>query len=151
MNTTQLHHAMCNGVVCGLAIVGLAGIASIHLLDAQSQFEETPYVGWVYVALILGPIAIAGSLARRRSGLRLDARPARLAGRGGAGVQCGGWLHAEPQDGLPGASGDSGNWGEQLGIASLFVEGTVVADSAFALHDRVPQARVRALAGEVAR
>jgi hypothetical protein len=29
--------------------------------------------------------------------------------------------------GLPNATGDVGNWGEPLGVASLFVEGTVVA------------------------
>jgi hypothetical protein len=34
--------------------------------------------------------------------------------------------------GLPNATGDVGNWGEPLGVASLFVEGTVVALSAYA-------------------
>ena len=151
MNTTQLHHAIRNGVVCGLAIVGLAGIASIHLLDAQSQFEETPYLGWVYVALILGPIAIAGSLGGgdQACGWTLAPRAWPAAGVPAFSAVAGYTLSRTTE--LPGASGDSGNWGEQLGIASLFVEGTVVAVSAFALHDRVPQARVRALAGEVAR
>jgi len=33
MNTTQLHRAVRDGIARGLAIVGLAGIALIHLLD----------------------------------------------------------------------------------------------------------------------
>lgn len=144
MNATQLHHAIRDGIVRGLAIVGFAGIALIHLLDAQGQFEETPYLGWMYVALILGCITIAGSLVRGS-----DPRAWLAAGVLASSALVGYTLSRTT--GLPGASGDIGNWGEQLGIASLFVEGTVVAVSAFALHDRVPQARVRALAGEVAR
>jgi hypothetical protein len=38
--------------------------------------------------------------------------------------------------GLPNATGDVGNWTEPLGLASMFVEGAVVAVSAGALaHD----------------
>lgn len=62
MNATQLPQAVRDGIVRGLTIVGLAGIALIHLLDTSGQFEEKPYLGWMYVALILGCIAIASSL-----------------------------------------------------------------------------------------
>ena len=62
MNATQLPPAVRDGTVRGLTIVGLAGIALIHLLDTSGQFEEKPYLGWMYVALILGCIAIASSL-----------------------------------------------------------------------------------------
>jgi hypothetical protein len=44
-------------------------IALIRLLETSSHFEEKPYLGWMYVALILGGIAIAGSLPH--SGPRL--------------------------------------------------------------------------------
>ena len=62
MNATQLPQAVRDGIVRGLTIVGLAGIALIHLLDTSGQFEEKPYLGWMYVALILGCIGIASSL-----------------------------------------------------------------------------------------
>jgi len=59
MNATQLPQAVRDGIVRGLTIVGLAGIALIHLLDTSGQVEEKPYLGWMYVALILGCIGIA--------------------------------------------------------------------------------------------
>jgi hypothetical protein len=45
--------------------------------------------------------------------------------------------------GLPQAGGDIGNWSEPLGLASLFVEGAVIAISGYALAAQRP---VRALA-----
>jgi hypothetical protein len=55
--------------------------------------------------------------------------------------------------GLPQATGDIGNWKEPLGMASLFVEGAVVAVSVSVLADRrhdVERA-LNALAAEPAR
>src|SRR5439155_8534048 len=109
------------------AIVGLSGIALIHVLDAPGQFEETPYLGWMYVALIAGCIAVGAALLRAN-----DRRAWAAAGGLALSVMLGYTLSRTT--GLPGASGDVGNWGEQLGIASLFVEGTLAALSAFALR-----------------
>jgi Subtilase family len=61
MNATQLPQAVRDGIIRGLTVVGLAGIALIHLLDTSGHFEETPYLGLMYAAPILGCIAIAGS------------------------------------------------------------------------------------------
>ena len=144
MDATQLHQAMPDGIVRGLAIVGLAGIALIHLFDAPGRFEEAPYLGWMSVTLILGCFMTAGSLVRGNQ------RHAWLAAGALALSAMVGYTLSRTT-GLPGASVDIGNWSEQLGIASLFVDGTVVAVSAFALRDRVPKARLRAVATEVAR
>jgi hypothetical protein len=144
MYVKELQDAVRDGIVRALAIVGLAAIALIHLLDAPGQFAETPYLGWMYVALILGCVAVGGALVR--SG---DPRAWAAAGVLALSVMFGYVLSRTT--GLPGASGDIGNWGEQLGIASLFVEGSVAAVSAFALRDLVPQARFRAVAVEVSR
>ena len=38
------------GAARAVGVVGLAGIGLIHLLDAPGKFEETPYMGWMYVA-----------------------------------------------------------------------------------------------------
>ncbi|MEA2340710.1 MAG: hypothetical protein QOG11_787, partial [Solirubrobacteraceae bacterium] len=40
--------------------------------------------------------------------------------------------------GLPQATGDIGNWMEPLGLASLFVEGTLIVLAAFALSSLAP-------------
>lgn len=144
MNVKQLQEAVRDGIVRALAIVGLAGIALIHLIDAPGQFADTPYLGWMYVALILGCIAVGAALLRGG-----DPRAWAAAGALTLSVMLGYVLSRTT--GLPGSSGDIGNWSEQLGIASLFVEGSVVAVSAFALRDFVPQARFRPVAVEVSR
>jgi hypothetical protein len=144
MNLKEVHEAVRDGIIRGLAIVGLAGIALIHLLDAPGQFEETPYLGWMYVALILGCIVVVGALLRG-SNPRAWAAAAGLA----LSVMIGYTLSRTT--GLPGMTGDIGNWGEQLGIASLFVEASVLGISAFALRGRVPQAQFRGVAAEVPR
>ena len=118
--SNQFHHAVRDGITRTLAIVGLAGVALIHLLDAPGKFTETPYLGWMYVALIAGCLVVAGALVRtsdRRAWAAAAALPA------GAII---GYVLTRTT-GLPQATDDIGNWGEPLGIASLFVEGSLVA------------------------
>ena len=102
-----------------LAVVGLAGVALIHLLDAHDTFLVAPYKGWLYVALIVGSLATASALVRRSDSrawlaalvLPLAAFIAFVASR---------------TVGLPNGADDIGNWWEPLGLASLFVEGALV-------------------------
>jgi len=49
----------------------------IHLLDAPSKFDETPYMGWMYLGLIASCIALAAGLWRS-SDLRIWAAAAAL-------------------------------------------------------------------------
>ena len=120
MNAATIHEAVRDGITRAIAVVGLAGIALIHMLNAQSTFAETRYLGWMYVALI-------------RHG---DPRAWAAAGALALSVIVGYTLSRTT--GLPQSTGDIGNWSEPLGIASLFVEGSVVAVSALALLERVP-------------
>ena len=60
----SLRHAVRDGVARAAAVVGLAGIALIHLLDLPGKFGEIPYMAWLYVALIAGSIVLAGALIR---------------------------------------------------------------------------------------
>jgi hypothetical protein len=136
MTTTELHHAVRDGITRALAIVGLAGIALVHAIDAPGQFADVPYLGWMYIGLIAGSIAIGAALLRR-SDPRLWAAAGALALSVIAGYAL------SRTTGLPGDSGDIGNWSEPLGIASLFVEGCVVAVSAYALRAFAPRERVR--------
>src|SRR5947207_2738681 len=48
-----------------LAVVGLGGVALIHLLDAHDTFIAAPYKGWLYVGLIAGCLTTAAVLASR--------------------------------------------------------------------------------------
>jgi membrane protease YdiL (CAAX protease family) len=100
--------------------IGLAGVALIHLLDSLNTFPETPYIGWMYVGLILGSVAVAGALL-----LRPDRR-VWLAAAALAGSAIAGYVLSRTT-GLPASTGDIGDWNEPLGVASLFVEGCVVS------------------------
>jgi hypothetical protein len=115
----------------GLAVVGLLGVALIHLLDAIPTLAELPYKGWMYVALIVSAVVVAGMLVRR---------PTRLLWAATGGLVLGAILTFvySRTVGLPGAGDDIGNWAEPLGVAALFVEGAVLAVAAYALTAVVP-------------
>lgn len=100
--------------------VGLAGIALIHLLDSIGKWSETRYLFWMYVALMVASITVAAWVLFTRS------RTAFLAAAGVAAGALVGYV-VNRTVGLPGATDDVGNWTEPLGLASLFVEGAVIA------------------------
>jgi hypothetical protein len=107
----------------GVGAVGLLGIGLIHLLDVVDKFDETAYIGVLYVALIAATVVAARHLilvGNERSWL--------LAG-GLAAVTFAAYAVSRTV-GLPAATDDIGNWTESLGLASLFVEGAVAALSA---------------------
>jgi len=106
--------------------VGLAGIGLIHLLDAPGKLGETPYMFWLYLALIAGCLIGAALLMRAHTRLAWTAA-AILAASPFIGYVL------DRTTGLPGATGDIGNWTEPLGLASLFVEACVVALSLYGL------------------
>jgi hypothetical protein len=122
----DLRHVAAEVVARAAAVVGLAGIALIHLLDSLSKFNETPYMGWLYVGLMLSCLAVAGALVRAHS---LEAWLVAIALPAAAIV---GFVLTRTT-GLPQAHGDVGNWSEPLGLAALFVEGTVIAVAGYAV------------------
>jgi hypothetical protein len=120
----------------GLAVVGLLGVALIHVLDAIPTFSELPYKGWLYTVLIVGALGAAALLV---------ARPSRRAWAATAGLVAGamlGFVYSRTV-GLPSAPDDIGNWAEPLGVAALFVEAAVLAVAGYALTAVAP-ARVAA-------
>jgi hypothetical protein len=120
MSKAEVHMAIRDGVTRGVAVVGLAGVALIHLIDAPGKFTETPYMGWMYVGLIASCLAVATLLIRhgdRRAWTAALVLPA---------LVLFGFVLSRTT-GLPQAHGDVGNWGEPLGIASMFVEGSLIA------------------------
>jgi hypothetical protein len=112
-----------------LAVLGVAGIALIHVLDAANTFQGTRYIFWMYVAIIAGAIPISVLLMQWSSP---------LAWVGPALLSVGplvGYLLTRTV-GLPGDSADIGNWLDTLGIASLFVEISVLVLSLARLRAR---------------
>src|SRR4051794_30950114 len=92
------------------AVVGLAGIALIHLLDSLGKFQETPYMGWMYVGLMLSCLAVAATLVHS------NAREAWLTAIALAASAIAGFTLTRTV-GLPQAHDDIGNWSEPLGLA----------------------------------
>ena len=109
-----------------LTIAGVAGIGLIHLLDSVDTFHETRWLFWAYVALMAGTVIVAGALLHRTDA-RWFTAAALLAAAPIAG------FILSRTTGLPGADDDIGAWTEPLGLASLWVEGAVLATSCYAL------------------
>lgn len=125
----KMQQAVRDGIMRGLAAIGLCGLALIHLLDVQGKLEETPYIGWMYIGLIVAAVVLAGALVVTSDGrawLGAAALPA---------LVIVGYALSRTT-GLPQASQDIGNWTEPLGLASLFVEGALVALSSAVLLSR---------------
>jgi len=107
-------------------IVGLAAIAAVHVMDLPGKFAETPYLAWGYI----GVIAAAAILIERiASGARRQDFVA--AAFLSAAVLLG--FVVNRTVGMPGATGDIGNWFEPLGLLSLFVESFTLGQAALAL------------------
>jgi hypothetical protein len=124
MQNEHPHHldsrAIRDAIARTLAVVGLAGVALIHLLDAHDTFLSSPVQGWLYVGLITGTLGTAAVLARRSDPRAWTAALLLPLGAFLAFVY-------SRTIGLPGGADDIGNWWEPLGLASLFVEAAVIA------------------------
>jgi hypothetical protein len=110
--------------------VGLAAIAVIHAIDSVGKWTETPYIFWMYMALIGAAVGTAAATLFTRM------PQAFLAAAGLAAATMIGFILSRTT-GLPSATGDIGNWTEPLGLASLVVEGLVVALGLSAFRHRV--------------
>jgi hypothetical protein len=128
---STIRAAVRDGIARSVAAIGLAGVALIHLLDLPGQLTDTPYMFFLYLALMVSSVALAGALI-----CASDARVWAAATVLPALVIVGYVLSRTT--GLPQSSDDVGNWSEPLGMASLFVEGSLVTlGSAVLLARRV--------------
>lgn len=124
-----MRDAVTDAITRTVAIVGLCGIALIHLLDVPGKLTETPYVSVMFIGAIVASLALAAILTRSS-----DPRVWAAAGGLAAAIMLGYVLSRTT--GLPGATQDIGSWSEPLGIASLFVEGALVCLTAGVLATR---------------
>jgi hypothetical protein len=115
-----------------LAAIDIAGIAAlgaviaIHTSELSGKVGETAYLGFGYMLLIAASIVSIVLLALR------DIRGWLL-----AAATCGATLVGfvlTRTTGLPGASGDIGNWTETIAVWSLFAEVLVVGLALTALR-----------------
>ena len=125
----DVRSALRDGVARAIAAVGLAGVGLINLLDVQGKLEETPYLGWMYIGLIAASLGLAGTLVYTGD-RRAWAATAALASAVIVGYSL------SRTTGLPNATDDIGNWTEPLGLASLFVEGSLITLSGSVLLTR---------------
>ena len=118
--TRQLRAAVRDGAVRATTAVGLGGIAVIHAVDGVGKWSETRYIFWMYMALIVAAVVTAAGVLFSHSPRWL------LAAAGLAASVFAGYV-INRTVGLPQATDDIGNWTEPLGLASLLVEGFVIA------------------------
>ena len=109
-----------------VTVLGLLGIALVHLLDLPATIGPSPVQGMLYVVLIVACLSAAAAFLHATSSLRW------------LGVAA---LATAPfvtyvltrTVGLPFDRADVGNWGDRLGVAALFVESVVVLTALYAL------------------
>jgi asparagine N-glycosylation enzyme membrane subunit Stt3 len=120
-----VEHAIRHTTLRALGFGGMLAIALIHLLDVIGKIKETPYLGIMYIALMVASVAVAFYLLHTGS-----ARAWALAGLLAAMTLTGFVLSRTT--GLPDATDDIGNWTEGLGLASMFVEAAVIVLAGYA-------------------
>jgi hypothetical protein len=124
-----------DGIVRALAAVVLAAVALIHLLDLPGSWPAQGYKGWMYVGLIVACLGAAAALVHRGD------RRAWLAAAALPVFPLVGYVVSRTV-GIPGGADDIGNWAEPLGLASLFVEGSLIALAASVLAPGLLEGRV---------
>lgn len=121
-----IEHTIRHTALRGLGFVGLLAVALVHLLDVISKFKETPYLGVMYVLLMVASITVAFAILHSGSPLAWAAGGLLVA------LTLLGFVLSRTT-GLPSSSGDVGNWTEPLGMASMLVEGAFIALAGYAL------------------
>ena len=121
--------AVNDAVARTVGIVGLGGIALIHALQVPEAFEETAYLGVLFIGAILASLVLTAVLTRTS-----DERAWFSAGGLAAAIMLGYVLTRT--SGLPDVTLDVGNWTEPLGLASLVAEGLVLSVTAGVLASR---------------
>ena len=116
-----------------VAVIGLAGIALIHVLQLPGAFSDTFYLGLLFIGAIVAAVALAAALTLASDGGLWTATAALPA------LILLGYVLSRTT-GLPDATNDVGEWEEPLGLASMVVEGLVVCVGGGVLARRRPAA-----------
>ncbi len=126
LSVEAFEHTIRHTALRGLGFGGMLAIALIHLLDVINKINETPYLGVLYILLMVASIAVAFAV------LHTGSWQTWAAAGGLAALTLIGFILSRTT-GLPSANSDVGNWSEKLGLASMLVEAAVVLLSLYAL------------------
>lgn len=111
----------------GLGIVGLSGIAVVHLAQLPGTWRETPGLGAMFAVVVLAAaITAAAFLHTDRTGIWLAASLVALAPIGGYVLT--------RSVAVPFDRGDVGNWLEPSALVAVFIEVSVLALCSYTLH-----------------
>ena len=94
--------------------LGLASVAAIHILDLPGKFAETPYLAVLYILLIIASFVLTERLfvaGTQRDFLAAAALSVAVIAS----------FTINRTVGMPGATGDIGNWLDPLGLLSIVV------------------------------
>jgi FtsH-binding integral membrane protein len=124
-------HAINSAMLRATGIVLLLSLAVIHVVQLVPTFQQTPLLGVAYVFLIAAAVVVGARLVKgHQSTVQLWLPVAAL----GVAVFVGyafTRMLSTPLD-----NQDVGNWACALGLAALFVEGTLLAVAAYAISLR---------------
>jgi hypothetical protein len=130
--SVHLPSVVTHAILRATAIVMLLGIAVVHVVQLVPTFQETPLLGIAYIMLIVAAVAVGAHLVRGSASSLYLWLP--VAGLGFAVISGYAFtrMFSTPFDNV-----DVGNWSCALGMAALFVEGMLVAISAYGIsHGR---------------
>jgi hypothetical protein len=111
--------ALGDPVARASAIIGLIGVATVHLAQVVPTIDQTPYLGASFVLLTVACVALAGGVlvADRAAVWALVGVVNLLSVAGYAFTRTFSTFFDQQ---------DVGNWSEMLGVAALLVEGLLV-------------------------
>jgi hypothetical protein len=134
----SIQGAVDDAIARTVAIGALVAIALIHVLQLPAAFAAIGYLGALFIAVVAGCLVLAAVFTRASD----DRVWAAAGGLAALILLC---YVISRSIGLPGFTGDTGEWAEAPGLASMVVEGLLVFISAAVLMTRhVP---LRAAAG----
>jgi peptidoglycan/LPS O-acetylase OafA/YrhL len=108
------------------AVLGLVGVAAIHLSMVVDTVNQTPWLGAAFIALIVASVVLAAVLLRNQS-------PLVWLGVGALNVAAiGGYVFTRLASTFI-DNQDVGNWSESLGLVALLIEGLLVVLSVYVL------------------
>jgi hypothetical protein len=116
-------------LVRGLTVVGLAGIALVHLVELPSTWHEAPMLAAMFTLLAVASAAAAAALIVH------DNAPTWLAAVLIASGPIAGYLLTRSAD-VFFDHDDVGNWLEPLALVALFIEAGVLALAVWVLRTR---------------
>lgn len=130
MPNNDMHNTMTaavNDAVARIAVIaGLAAIALIHILQVPDGFHEIGYLGALFIATGAAAVLLAALMTRTDHDVAWAAAGCLAA----VVLIC---YIISRSVGIPGFTGDMGEWADPRGLASMVAESAVVCVSAAVL------------------